>query len=158
MWKSGPEWAAQQAKLASDRIQNTGVFSACPSVMSARTTPLADVLAAGGVIGRGCRAKQHRRRQDNAPGDDAERKHGEAPVVRDDQPARERRHQRRAQCQTSRDKRHREASMADEPAGGGSGQWDIYSAGGKTGGGTVNGQKHRKTLRLACCDEADSLQ
>src|SRR3954471_21623946 len=45
MWKSGPEWAAQQAKLASDRIQNTGVFSACPSVMSARMTPLADVLA-----------------------------------------------------------------------------------------------------------------
>src|SRR5579872_297749 len=47
MWKIGPEWAAQQAKLASDRIQKTDVFSACASVMSAGLDAAADEATAG---------------------------------------------------------------------------------------------------------------
>ena len=116
-------------------------------------------LAPGGAaLGGGCRAKQQRGRQDNGPGDEAEREHGEAPVMGDDQPARERRHQRRAQRQTGRDKGNGEAAMAHKPTGGGGGQRDIDRAGGEPGGGAVNSQKHRKTLRLARHDEAKALQ
>src|SRR3954469_22823022 len=141
MWKSGPEWAAQQAKLASDRIQNTGVFSACPSVMSARTTPLADALAravsSAAGAGRSSTAAGRITAQAMTPRANMAKRQSCVTISQ-----RARRHQRRAQRQTSRDKRHREASMADEPAGRGSGQRDIYGAGGKTGGGTVKGQKH----------------
>jgi hypothetical protein len=77
-------------------------------------------VGGGPVIGGGRRAKQQRSRQDDRPGNEAEREHGEAPVMGDDQPARERRHQRRAQRQTGRDKGNGEAAMAREPTGGGS--------------------------------------
>src|SRR4051794_28201415 len=42
MWKIGPECAAQQAKLASARLQNTGVFSA----------PARSMVAAGALAVR----------------------------------------------------------------------------------------------------------
>ena len=133
MWKIGPEWAAQHAKFASDRIQNTGVFSACANVMSAADDASGGRDSGGPAIGRGSWAKQQRGRQDDGPGDEAEREHGEAPVMGDDQPARERRHQRRAQRQTGRDKGNGEAAMAHEPTGGGSGQRDIYRTDGEPG-------------------------
>src|SRR6185312_9816655 len=42
MWKIGPEWAAQHAKFASARLQNTGVFSAPATVMPAGEAPAAN--------------------------------------------------------------------------------------------------------------------
>ena len=115
-------------------------------------------VGGGPAIGGGCRAKQQRSRQNDGPGDEAERKHGEAPVMSDDQPARERRHQSRAQCQTGGDKGNGEAAMAREPTGGGRSQRNIHCTGSEPGGGAVNSQKHGKTLRLAGHDEAKTLQ
>ena len=45
MWKIGPEWAAQQAKFASARLQNTGVFNACPMVMPTGAAPVVDAAS-----------------------------------------------------------------------------------------------------------------
>src|SRR5580704_12407510 len=39
MWKIGPECAAQHAKFAIARLQNTGVFSACRTVIPAVAAP-----------------------------------------------------------------------------------------------------------------------
>ena len=73
MWKIGPECAAQQAKLASARLQNTGVFSACARFMSARAAAVRGVAGRGPAIDRGGRTQQQRGRQDDGPGDEAER-------------------------------------------------------------------------------------
>ena len=76
----------------------------------------------------------------------------------DDQPPRERRHQRRSERQSGRYQGHGEATIAREPTGGGGGQRDIDRAGGEPNGSAISRQEDRKTLRLARHDEAKTLQ
>ena len=53
MWKIGPEWAAQQAKFANARLQNTGVLSAWDKFMAVPSAAVAERSGAANPLGSG---------------------------------------------------------------------------------------------------------
>src|ERR1700681_824013 len=93
MWKIGPECAAQHAKWVSAMAANCGVRTTCPIV---RSGPAAARGAGGARRGGGGVAHEEGGGTDHEPHEIADAPHRGAPVVGGDQPARDRRHHRRA--------------------------------------------------------------
>ena len=58
MWKTGPEWAAQQAKYVRAMAANCGVRSACAAVMSWPSAPAAEPEVASVVEAGGSRTSR----------------------------------------------------------------------------------------------------
>ena len=107
MWKIGPECAAQQAKWASASAGTAACAAPAPAVMrgASAARPASRRRARRALGTTGGAADQQRGRDQQHPGDDADRQHRGAPVVGRDQPARERRHRQRRHAHAGGDQR-----------------------------------------------------